>query len=113
MEVTRHEVLPRPGRSLGSRLISENAGVRLARWRSVALRGAVIAACTVPIVWVAVSDPAQLLFLLPCAVMMFFCMKGMSREPQTDPTQAPASRGTPAATSSEDERNQAGLPSDG
>ncbi len=38
--------------------------------------------------WLAVADLAPLLFILPCAVMMFMCMKGMNRGQQTGTTQA-------------------------
>ena len=56
--------------------------------------GAAIAAATTALAlgqhWLAVADLVPLLFVLPCAVMMFHCMKGMKgmmREAQTDGAQ--------------------------
>jgi hypothetical protein len=53
--------------------------------------GAAIAAATAALAlgqhWLAVADLVPLLFVLPCAVMMFHCMKGMKRETQTDGAQ--------------------------
>jgi len=37
--------------------------------------------------WVAVADLVPLLYVLPCAAMMFVCMKGMSHGQQTDTSQ--------------------------
>ena len=37
----------------------------------------------------AIADLVPLLAVLPCAVMMFHCMKGINREQQTDTAQAP------------------------
>ncbi len=45
--------------------------------------------------WLTVADLAPLLFLLPCAVMMFMCMKGMNHGQQTEMAQASASADTP------------------
>jgi hypothetical protein len=53
--------------------------------------GAAIAAATIALAlgqqWLAVADLVPLLFVLPCAVMMFHCVKGMKREAQTDGAQ--------------------------
>jgi hypothetical protein len=38
--------------------------------------------------WLAIADLVPLLAVLPCAVMMFYCMKGMNRGQQTDIAQA-------------------------
>jgi len=38
--------------------------------------------------WLAIADLVPLLAVLPCAVMMFHCMKGMNRGQQTDTAQA-------------------------
>jgi len=50
--------------------------------------GAATAAATAALAlgqhWLAVADLMSLLFVLPCALMMFHCMKGMKREAQTD-----------------------------
>lgn len=34
--------------------------------------------------WLAIADLVPLLVVLPCAVMMFHCMKGMNRRQQND-----------------------------
>jgi choline-glycine betaine transporter len=38
--------------------------------------------------WLTIADLVPLLAVLPCAVMMFHCMKGMNRGQQTDTAQA-------------------------
>ena len=38
--------------------------------------------------WLAVADLVPLLVVLPCAAMMFHCVKGMNRGQQTDTAQA-------------------------
>ena len=40
--------------------------------------------------WLTIADLVPLLAVLPCAVMMFHCMKGMNRGQQTDTAQASA-----------------------
>jgi hypothetical protein len=47
--------------------------------------------------WLAVADLVPLLFVLPCAVMMFTCMKGMNRGEQIGATPATAPTDTPTA----------------
>jgi hypothetical protein len=47
--------------------------------------------------WLAIGDLLPLLFVLPCAVMMFKCMKGIDREPRTGTTEATAPSDTPTA----------------
>lgn len=63
---------------------------------------AALAAATVALAldhhWLAVADLVPLLFVLPCAVMMFRCMKGMNHGQQTDTTQAPPQNVAPTAT---------------
>ena len=39
--------------------------------------------------WLAIADLVPLLAVLPCAVMMFHCVKGMNRGQQTGTAQAP------------------------
>ena len=58
--------------------------------------GAAIAAATAALAlgqhWLVVADLVPLLFVLPCAMMMLHCMKGMKgmkRETQTDGAQTP------------------------
>ena len=54
--------------------------------------GAAVAAAAVSLAlghqWLAVTDLVPLVVVLPCAVMMFMCMKGMNHGQQTDTTQA-------------------------
>jgi hypothetical protein len=58
-------------------------------------RGVVIAAAAAASVaalalwqhWLAAAALVPLLFALPCAAMMFMCMKGMNHGPQTDTAQ--------------------------
>jgi hypothetical protein len=65
----------------------------------IAIAGAVAAvALAASQRWFAVADLVPLLFVLPCAVMMFMCMNGMSRGQRTDTTQASAQSDTPIAT---------------
>ena len=47
--------------------------------------------------WLAIADLVPLLFVLPCAVMMIKCMKGMNRGQQTGTEQASAPSDMPAA----------------
>ena len=53
----------------------------------VAMVIAASVALTVGQHWLAIADLVPLLFVLPCAVMMFMCMKGMNHGPQTDTAQ--------------------------
>lgn len=50
--------------------------------------------------WLAVAQLTPLLFLLPCALMMFMCMKGHGRRPDSTPGAAISDRpsGTGAAS---------------
>jgi len=48
--------------------------------------------------WLTVPELTPLLFLLPCAVMMFICMKGMNHSQQTGAVSASAGAETPIAT---------------
>ncbi|HEX4571499.1 MAG TPA: DUF2933 domain-containing protein [Dongiaceae bacterium] len=57
------------------------AGVALALWQH----------------WLTLAELTPLLFTLPCAVMMFMCMKDMNHGQSSDTAQAPASRETPPA----------------
>jgi hypothetical protein len=47
--------------------------------------------------WLAIADLVPPLFVLPCAVMMFKCIKGTDRGPQAAATQASAPSEAPAA----------------
>ena len=51
--------------------------------------------------WLAIADLVPLLAVLPCAVMMFHCMKGMNRGQQTDTAQALLPNEAPSLPTSE------------
>jgi hypothetical protein len=51
--------------------------------------------------WLAISDLVPLLIVLPCAAMMFKCMQGMNRGPQTDTS---ARSDTPTAPDTPNQR---------
>src|SRR6476660_1710707 len=51
--------------------------------------------------WFAIADLVPLLVVLPCAVMMFHCMKGMNRGQQTDTAQASLQNEAPSLPTSE------------
>ncbi len=51
--------------------------------------------------WLAVVDLVPLLVVLPCAVMMFTCMKGTNRGRQTDTAQTSLQNGAPTLPASE------------
>jgi len=73
----------------------------LRRWYGLVVAGAVAAgvvAFALDKHWLAIADLAQLLFILPCAVMMFICMKGMNRGQQNDSAQASDRNETSPAT---------------
>jgi hypothetical protein len=48
--------------------------------------------------WLAVANLLPLLFILPCSVMMFMCMRGMNHGQQTGTPQAPARIEAPTTT---------------
>jgi hypothetical protein len=57
------------------------AGSWLRRWRWLAIAGVLIGAGTALALsqqWLAVATLVPLLYVLPCAAMMFMCMKGMN-----------------------------------
>jgi len=51
--------------------------------------------------WPVVADLMPLLFVLPCAAMIYKCMNGMDRSPHTDGGQAPPQSQTPVSPQSE------------
>jgi len=83
------------------------SGSWLGRWRGFAIAGVIVAAGTMLAVsqhWLAVANLVPLLFLLPCAAMMFMCMKGMNHGQQMDTTAAAVSVRNEAPTTT-DTRN--------
>ena len=51
--------------------------------------------------WLAITDLVPLLVVLPCAAMMFTCMKGMNRGQQADTAQSSLQNGAPTLPTSE------------
>jgi len=51
--------------------------------------------------WLAIANLVPLLVVLPCAVMMFTCMKGTNRGQQTDTAQASLQNEAPSLPTSE------------
>ena len=51
--------------------------------------------------WIAVADLLPLLVVLPCAVMMLSCMKGMNRGQQTNTAQTSPQNAVPTLPTSE------------
>ena len=61
----------------------------LGRRHGLIIAGAVtaaVAALALSQHWLAAANLVQLLFVLPCAVMMFMCLKGMNHGQQTKTT---------------------------
>jgi len=48
--------------------------------------------------WLAIADLVPLLFVLPCAAMMFMCLKGMNHGQQADTVQPSAPKETTTVT---------------
>jgi hypothetical protein len=62
------------------------------RPRVLTIAAAVVVAASMAAVasgrhWLVLADLLPLLYVLPCAAMMFVCMRGMNRARQTDTTQ--------------------------
>ena len=95
METTNHLVKTSPAAGTSCHSASHGGGSWLGRRRTLVLFGGAIvagAAFALSQHWLTVANLIQLLFVLPCAVMMFMCMKGgMNQSQQTDSTQ-PSSR---------------------
>jgi hypothetical protein len=72
----------------------------LVRRRGLVIAVAVVAAAAVALgqSWVALADLVPLLYVLPCAAMMFVCMKGMSHGQQTETKQISAQNDMPASS---------------
>jgi hypothetical protein len=51
--------------------------------------------------WLAIANLVPLLVVLPCAAMMFTCMKGMNRGQQADTAQSSLQNGAPTLPTSE------------
>jgi hypothetical protein len=78
----------------------QGSGGWLSRRRGLVFGGGAIAAGTALALnqhWLTVPELAPLLFLLPCVVMTFMCMKGMNHGQQASGTQTSAGADTPTS----------------
>ncbi len=100
METTNHLIMtPAAAGSSSCHSASQNSGSWLGRRRGLVFGGGAIAAGAAVALsqhWLTVASLGPLLFLLPCVVMMFMCMKGMSHGQQTGVAQASSSPNTPS-----------------
>ena len=83
---------------------SQGSGSWFSRRRGLIFGGGAILAGTAVALsqhWLTVPQITPLLFLLPCAAMMFMCMKGMGHGQQKGGTQASASADTPDSTNTQ------------
>jgi hypothetical protein len=102
MEATNH-LITTPAAAKGSSChgTHQGSGSWFSRRRGLVFGGGAIVALTALALsqhWLAVAQLLPLLYLLPCAAMMFMCMKGMNHGPQAGGTQAPTSAETPVGT---------------
>jgi len=99
METTNQQITtPAASGSSSCHGTSQSSGSGLGRRRGLVLSGGAIVAGTALALsqhWLTVAQLTPLLFLLPCAAMMFMCMKGMNHGQQTGGPQASASADTP------------------
>ena len=79
---------------------SHGSGNWLGRRRGLVFGGSAIVAVVALALnqrWLTVAELTPLLYLLPCTVMMFMCMKGMNHGQQTSAAPAPTSADTPTS----------------
>jgi len=108
METTNHLItIPAAAGSSSCHSASPGSGGWLRRRRGLIFGGAVIvagAALALSQHWLTVGELTPLLFpalfLLPCAAMMYMCMKGMKHDQQTSAVPASASADTPTNSDS-------------
>ncbi len=102
METTNHLVTTAPTTECSSSHGgARGSGGRLSHWRGLVFGGGAVAAAVALALnqhWLTVADLPLLLFLLPCAVMMLMCMKGMNHGQQTAGAQASANTDKPTGT---------------
>ena len=80
---------------------SQGSGSWFGRRRGLILGGgAIVAGVALALSqhWLTAGELTPLLFLLPCAVMMFMCIKGMNHGQQTSAVPAPNGADTPVST---------------
>ena len=100
METTNHLITTAAGSS-SCHSTGQGSGSWLSRRRGLVFGGAAIVAGIVLALnqhWLAIAALTPLLFLLPCAVMMFMCMKGMNHGQQTRAAPTSAGADTPIST---------------
>jgi hypothetical protein len=93
METTNGQVTTPANHSSSDHCAGRGSSSWLGRRRGLVIAGAVTLAAGAFALsehWLAVVDLVPLLFVLPCAVMMFKCMKGMNdgEQASTTPTVA-------------------------
>ena len=102
METTNHLVTtPVTTESSSSHGDGRDSGGWLSNWRSLVFGGgAIVTALALALNqhWLAIADLPPLLFLLPCALMMLHCMKGMNHGQQTAGAQASTNADKPTST---------------
>jgi hypothetical protein len=102
METTNDLVtIPATAGSSSCHGAGRDSGGWLTRRRGLVFGGGAVAAAVAVALnqhWLTVADLPLLLFLLPCAVMMLMCMKGMNHGQQTAGAQASANADKPTGT---------------
>jgi Protein of unknown function (DUF2933) len=102
METTNRLITtPAAARSSSCHAAGQGLGSWLSRRRGLVFGGGVIVAATALALnqhWLTVAELTPLLFVLPCAVMMLMCVKGMNHGKQTGAAQASAGAETPIST---------------
>jgi hypothetical protein len=76
----------------------QSSGTWFGRRRGLFLAGVVATGVAIGLSqhWLTVAELTPLLFILPCLVMMFMCMKGMNHGQRTNASSTSASTDTPA-----------------
>jgi len=102
METTNHLITtPAAPGSFSRHGASQGSGSWLSRRHGLVFAGGAIVAGTalaLDLRWLAVPELTPLLFLLPCAVVMFICMKGMNHGQQTSAVEVSADTDIAAGT---------------
>ena len=99
METTNTQVTTPAGGGWSRHCAGQGTPGRSRRQRGLFIAALIAAAATLLALgqhWLAAADLVPLLFLLPCAVMMFMCAKG--NQQQADPSPASSQGGTPTIT---------------
>jgi hypothetical protein len=92
--------MPPTGSGSPRRAAKQGPLYRLGRRRGLVIAGALAAGGTSLAVWqhwLTIAELSPLFFTLPCAAMMFGCMKGMNHRQQPDTAQSPPPREPAAA----------------